>query len=42
MTIAFIGVGNIGFPMAQQLVAKGHQLVIHDLMREKAEPEKTI
>ncbi len=38
MTIAFIGVGNIGFPMAQQLVAKGHQLVIHDLVREKAEP----
>lgn len=38
MTIAFIGVGNIGFPMAQQLVAKGHKLVIHDLAREKAEP----
>lgn len=38
MTIAFIGVGNIGFPMAQQLVAKGHRLVVHDLVREKAEP----
>ncbi|MFN0043771.1 MAG: NAD(P)-dependent oxidoreductase [Alphaproteobacteria bacterium] len=38
MKIAFIGVGNIGFPMAQNLVAAGHALTIHDLARAKAEP----
>ncbi|MFO0997094.1 MAG: NAD(P)-dependent oxidoreductase [Alphaproteobacteria bacterium] len=38
MTIAFIGLGNIGFPMAQNLVAAGFPLVLHDLVREKAAP----
>lgn len=38
MKIAFIGVGNIGFPMAQNFVAKGRSIVLHDLAKEKAEP----
>jgi 3-hydroxyisobutyrate dehydrogenase len=38
MKIAFIGVGNIGFPMAQNFIAKGRSIVLHDLAKEKAEP----
>src|SRR5262249_1726547 len=34
MRIGFIGVGNIGNPMAGQLLAAGHSLVVHDLRRE--------
>jgi len=34
MRIGFIGVGNIGNPMARQLQAAGHALVVHDLRRE--------
>src|SRR5262250_2004272 len=36
MRIAFIGVGNIGNPMAGHLLAAGHSLVVHDLRREAA------
>src|SRR5262249_60213382 len=36
MRIGFIGVGNIGNPMAGQLLAAGHSLVVHDLRREAA------
>ena len=36
MRIGFIGVGNIGNPMAGQLLAAGHSLVVHDLRREEA------
>ncbi len=35
--IGFIGVGNIGNPMARQLIEAGHQLVIHDLRAEAME-----
>src|SRR5260370_32297091 len=31
MKIGFIGVGNIGAPIAGQLLAAGHALVVHDL-----------
>jgi 3-hydroxyisobutyrate dehydrogenase len=36
MRIGFIGVGNIGRPMAGQLLAAGHSLTVHDLRREAA------
>src|SRR5216683_3976270 len=36
MKIGFIGVGNIGAPIALQLLAAGHALVVHDLRREVA------
>lgn len=36
MKIGFIGVGNIGAPIAGQLLAAGHALVVHDLRREAA------
>jgi len=36
MRIGFIGVGNIGNPMAGCLLAAGHSLVVHDLRREAA------
>ena len=35
--IGFIGTGNIGNPMARQLIAAGHQLVVYDLRPEVAE-----
>ncbi len=30
-SIAFIGLGNMGNPMAVNLVKAGHQLTVHDL-----------
>ena len=36
MKLAFIGVGSIGRPMAEQLRAAGHELIVHDLRREAA------
>ena len=35
--VAFIGVGKIGTPMAERLVAAGHNLVIYDKNRDSAE-----
>ena len=35
--VAFIGVGKIGTPMAERLIAAGHRLVIYDKNRESAE-----
>jgi hypothetical protein len=37
MKIGFIGVGNIGAPIAGQLLKAGHALVIHDLRRAAAD-----
>jgi 3-hydroxyisobutyrate dehydrogenase-like beta-hydroxyacid dehydrogenase len=31
MKIGFIGVGNIGAPIAGQLLKAGHTLVVHDI-----------
>lgn len=31
MDIGFIGIGNIGFPMARRLIGAGHHLFVHDL-----------
>jgi 3-hydroxyisobutyrate dehydrogenase len=36
MKIGFIGVGNIGAPIAEQLLKAGHALVVHDLRRAAA------
>jgi len=36
MRIGFIGVGSIGHPMAGQLLAAGHQLIVHDRRPEAA------
>jgi 3-hydroxyisobutyrate dehydrogenase len=36
MRIGFIGVGNIGHPLAGQLLAAGHALTVHDARREAA------
>ncbi len=36
MKIGFIGTGNMGNPMAVNLVKAGHQLIVHDLRREAA------
>ena len=35
--VAFIGVGKIGTPMAERLVAAGHNLVVYDKNRDAAE-----
>ena len=37
-TLFFVGTGNMGRPMAANLVKAGYPLVVHDLVREKAEP----
>ena len=37
MKVGFIGVGNIGHPMAQQILDAGFELVIHDIRREAAD-----
>ena len=34
MKIGFIGIGNMGFPMAANLLKAGHDLVVHDLVVE--------
>jgi 3-hydroxyisobutyrate dehydrogenase len=36
MKVGFIGLGNMGNPMAANLVKAGHELVVHDLRREAA------
>ena len=36
MNIGFIGTGNMGNPMATNLVKAGHRLTVHDLRREAA------
>jgi 3-hydroxyisobutyrate dehydrogenase len=38
MRIGFIGLGNMGGPMALNLVKAGHQLLVHDVRREAAAP----
>ncbi len=38
MKIGFIGAGNMGFPIARNLVRAGHSLTIYNRTRERAEP----
>src|SRR5437762_7933453 len=37
MKIGFIGLGNMGGPMALNMIKGGHSLTVHDLRREMAE-----
>ncbi len=37
MKIAFIGIGNMGLPMAERLLAADHQLTVYNRTRAKAE-----
>src|SRR5260370_19673672 len=37
MKIGFIGVGNIGAPIAGQLLRAGHALLVHDISRAAAD-----
>ena len=37
MKIAFIGLGNMGSPMARNLIAAGHELTVYNRSRAKAE-----
>jgi hypothetical protein len=37
-TVGFIGLGNIGAPMAQRLVQAGHRLIVFDLRDEATAP----
>src|SRR6266849_7272681 len=37
MKVGFIGVGNIGAPIAGQLLKAGHALAVHDLRRAAAD-----
>jgi len=38
MRVGFIGLGNVGGPMAGFVRAAGYELVVHDLRREPAAP----
>ena len=38
MRIGFIGLGNMGGPMALNLIKAGHTLVVYDVRRESAQP----
>ncbi len=38
MRIAFIGLGNVGFPLARNLLKAGHQMTVFDLDPERAKP----
>ena len=38
MRIGFMGLGNIGYPMAAQLLEAGFEMTVHDLVRDKAAP----
>jgi 3-hydroxyisobutyrate dehydrogenase len=38
MRIGFIGLGNMGGPMALNLMKAGHTLVVHDVRRDSAKP----
>ena len=38
MPVGFIGVGNMGLPMAERLVEAGHELVVHDVRAAALEP----
>jgi 3-hydroxyisobutyrate dehydrogenase-like beta-hydroxyacid dehydrogenase len=38
MDVAFIGLGNMGSPMAQNLMAAGHKLTVYNRTRTRSEP----
>ena len=38
MRVGFIGLGNMGGPMASHILAAGHTLTVYDARREAAAP----
>ena len=38
MRVGFIGLGNMGGPMALNMIKAGHSLTVYDVRREAAEP----
>ena len=38
MKVAFIGMGTMGAPMAQNILKAGHEVVVHNRTREKELP----
>ena len=40
MRIGFIGLGNMGGPMARNLIKAGHQLIVHDIDEAKTAPHR--
>ena len=42
MDIAFIGLGNMGAPMARNLLAAGHKLTVYNRTRTRAEPLQSL
>jgi 3-hydroxyisobutyrate dehydrogenase len=38
MRVAFIGTGLMGYPMAERVLAAGHELTVYNRTQEKAEP----
>jgi 3-hydroxyisobutyrate dehydrogenase len=38
MKVGFIGLGNMGGPMALNMIKKGHTLIVYDVRRDAAEP----
>lgn len=38
MTIGFVGVGNMGLPMAEKILDAGHALTVHDLRQDAIRP----
>ena len=37
MKIGFIGIGNMGLPMASNLISGGHQVKVYDVLTHRAE-----
>ena len=40
MRVGFVGLGNMGGPMARNLIAAGHRLVVHDIDEAKTAPHR--
>ena len=38
MALGFVGVGNMGLPMAEKLLESGQELVVHDIRAGALEP----
>ena len=39
MKIGFIGLGNMGGPMASHIIGAGHEVTVHDVRKEAAAPQ---
>ena len=41
MNVGFIGLGHMGGPMSRNVLAAGHDLLVHDIRREARSEEHT-